>query len=85
MSEEKKMNTRQNVPYDTGKVQIGLLYQPPKPPMDPDAEKIQAALMGWPFSFERRVADWINRSPWALLGVVAVVLFLISMMKGCAQ
>lgn len=79
------MNHRQNVPYDTGKVQIGLLYQPPKPQLDPDAERIQAALMGWPLSIERRVADWVNRSPWYLAGMTGLVLLLISMMKGCVQ
>ena len=80
-----KINHRQNVPYDTGKVQIGLLYSPPMPKPDADAEKIQAALMGWPLSIERRVADWVNRSPWYLVGMTGLVLFLVSMMKGCAQ
>ena len=77
--------TRQVVPYDTGKVQIGLLYPPPMPKMDADAERIQANLMGWPLSLERRVADWVNTSPWSLIGTVAIVLFLISFMKGCAR
>ena len=40
------MHQKQNVPYDTGKVKIGLLYQPPAPPMSEDEEKIQAALLG---------------------------------------
>lgn len=40
------MHRKQNVPYDTGKVKIGLLYQPPAPPMSEDEEKIQAALLG---------------------------------------
>jgi hypothetical protein len=73
------------VPYDTGKVKIGLLYTPPAPRMDADAEAIQAGLMGWPLSIERRVADWINRSPWSLAVAALAVLFLISFMKGCAR
>lgn len=81
----RKGHQRQNVPYDTGKVKIGLLYTPPAPAMDADAEKIQANLMGWPLSLERRVADWMNNSPWSLIGAVAAILILISFMKGCAR
>ncbi len=46
------MYQKQNVPYDTGKVKIGLLYQPPPAQMSEDEEKIQAALLGirQPFS-----------------------------------
>ena len=40
------MHQKQNVPYDTGKVKIGLLYQPPPQQMSEDEEKIQAALLG---------------------------------------
>jgi hypothetical protein len=38
--------TRQVVPYDTGKVQIGLLYTPPPPRMDEFDEQIQEGLLG---------------------------------------
>lgn len=40
------MHQKQNIPYDTGKVKIGLLYQPPPAQMSEDEEKIQAALLG---------------------------------------
>lgn len=73
------------VPYDTGKVKIGLLYTPPPPPMDADAEKIQANLMGWPLSIERRIADWLNNSPWSAIGAVFLILISISFMKGCTR
>ena len=33
-------------PFNTGKVQIGLLYQPPAPEMTSSEEIIQAALLG---------------------------------------
>jgi hypothetical protein len=33
-------------PFNTGKVQIGLLYQPPPPEMTSSEEIIQAALLG---------------------------------------
>ena len=34
-------------PFNTGKVQIGLLYQLPPPEMTSSEELVQAALMGW--------------------------------------
>lgn len=61
------------VPYDTGKVKIGLLYQPPKPPMSADEEKIQAGLMGWNIS---------TSVPWKFFGgVVFVLAILLSSVK----
>ena len=33
-------------PFNTGKVQIGLLYQPPPPEMTSSEELVQAALLG---------------------------------------
>lgn len=81
----RKGHQRQNVPYDTGKVKIGLLYTPPAPPMDADAERIQANMMGWPLSLERRIADWLNNSPWSAIGAVFVVLLLMTFMKGCTR
>ena len=44
-------------PYNTGKVQIGLLYQPPPPEMTSSEELVQAALMGWS-SIHRPVPLW---------------------------
>ncbi len=73
------------VPYDTGKVKIGLLYQPPAPKMDADDERIQSALMGWPLSIERRVADWLERSPWSLICAAGLIIFAITFMKGCTR
>jgi len=48
--------TRQVVPYDTGKVQIGLRYIPPPPKMDNFDEQIQEGLLGirsWKHTFLR--------------------------------
>lgn len=53
------------VPYDTGKVKIGLLYQPPKPPMSADEERIQAGLMGW---------NVTTSVPWKFFGAVVFIL-----------
>jgi hypothetical protein len=44
-------------PFNTGKVQIGLLYQPPPPEMTSSEELIQATLMGWS-SIHRPVPLW---------------------------
>ena len=44
-------------PYNTGKVQIGLLYQLPPPEMTQSEELVQAALMGWS-SIHRPVPLW---------------------------
>ena len=39
------MSDKRVAPYDTGKVQIGVLYTPPPPPMDEHEEQIQAGLL----------------------------------------
>ena len=44
-------------PFNTGKVQIGLLYQPKPPEMTSSEELIQATLMGWS-SIHRPVPLW---------------------------
>ena len=44
-------------PYNTGKVQIGLLYQPKPAEMTQSEELVQAALMGWS-SIHRPVPLW---------------------------
>ena len=47
---------RRVVPYDTGKVQIGLRYVPPPPKMDNYDEQIQEGLLGvrsWKHTFLR--------------------------------
>lgn len=44
-------------PFNTGKVQIGLLYQPKPPEMTSSEEIIQAALLGKP-SIYRQPSMW---------------------------
>lgn len=44
-------------PFNTGKVQIGLLYQPKPPEMTSSEELIQAALLGSP-SMHKRAPVW---------------------------
>lgn len=45
------------MPFNTGKVQIGLLYQPRPPEMTASEEIIQAALLGRP-SIYRQPSMW---------------------------
>ena len=44
-------------PYNTGKVQIGLLYQPRPPELTSSEELVQAALLGTP-SMHRSAPVW---------------------------
>jgi len=45
------------IPYDTGKVKIGCMYEPPRRPVDMGvhAEMLQAALLGIRTSWYRRL------------------------------
>jgi hypothetical protein len=42
---DKQENTRVT-PYDTGKIKIGVYYEPPRPPQDEDEIALQDALLG---------------------------------------
>lgn len=63
------------VPYNTGKVQIGKYYVPPRriPQMSEDAYRLQSELMGWDAGArrQRRVRQIV------LVIVAVVILFLI--------
>lgn len=37
---------QKHIPYDTGKVKIGLTYTPRLPQLTPEEEKIQSVLLG---------------------------------------
>ena len=61
-------------PFNTGKVQIGLLYQPPPPEMTSSEELVQAALLG---------VGSIHREPPAwpvILGSCFLAILLITLM-----
>lgn len=40
------VNKKRPTPYDTGKLKIGLYYEPPLPTQDEDAIALQDALLG---------------------------------------
>ena len=53
---EPRKDVRSVIPYDTGKVKIGILYTPPPPQMDAFDEQIQEVLLGirpWKYSVIR--------------------------------
>jgi len=61
------------IPYDTGKVKIGLLYKQPPPRMDEFDEQIQEALLGihsWKHTFLRNALLYI----FSVLGVLGFLL-----------
>ena len=59
-------------PYNTGKVQIGLLYQPPPPEMTSSEELVQAALMGWS-SIHRPVPLWPVTLGSLIVGILIIL------------
>jgi hypothetical protein len=53
---EPRNDVRSVIPYDTGKVKIGILYTPPLPKMDAYDEQIQEVLLGvrpWRYTVTR--------------------------------
>jgi hypothetical protein len=61
-------------PFNTGKVQIGLLYQPRPPEMTCSEELVQAALLGSP-SIHKPASMWP-----VVLGSAIVSIFLVFLM-----
>ena len=62
-------------PFNTGKVQIGLLYQPRPPEMTSSEEIIQAALLGKPSIYQQP-------SMWPVVLGSVVVAFLLIFLVG---
>ena len=59
-------------PYNTGKVQIGLLYQPKPAEMTQSEELVQAALMGWS-SIHRPVPLWPVTLGSVIVGILIIL------------
>ena len=59
-------------PFNTGKVQIGLLYQLPPPAMTESEELIQAALLGWS-SIHRPVPLWPVTLGSLIVGILIIL------------
>ena len=60
-------------PFNTGKVQIGLLYQPPPPEMTSSEELIQSVLLGTG-SIHREPPVWPVILGSALLAILLITL-----------
>ena len=59
-------------PFNTGKVQIGLLYQPKPAEMTSSEELVQAALMGWS-SIHRPVPLWPVTLGSLIVGILIIL------------
>jgi hypothetical protein len=59
-------------PFNTGKVQIGLLYQLPPPEMTSSEELVQAALMGWS-PIHRPVPLWPVTLGSVIVGILIIL------------
>lgn len=59
-------------PFNTGKVQIGLLYQPSPPEMTSSEELVQASLMGWS-SIHRPVPLWPVTLGSVIVGILIIL------------
>ena len=59
-------------PFNTGKVQIGILYQPKPPEMTSSEELVQAALMGWS-SIHRPVPLWPVTLGSLIVGILIIL------------
>lgn len=64
-----------HIPYDTGKVKIGLLYTPPPPPTTPEETWIQSVLLGDPQGWSEDTRDCVL-SVVAIATIVLVMLLL---------
>jgi hypothetical protein len=70
---ENKRTQRRNIPYDTGKVKIGLTHTPKPPKMDAHDELIQAMLLGIEPWEDKLVRDALLY----IATIVAVLFFLL--------
>lgn len=67
-------------PYNTGKVMIGSLWQPPPHKMTPEEEFIQGVLLGYPLPFFN-----LRRTTRVLLYTALFLLFLSVSLKGVSH
>ena len=63
-------------PYDTGKIKIGVYYEPPRPPQDEDEIALQDALLGGKW---RPAAS--AKTNWQMVALVAggVLIYILGM------
>ena len=71
-------------PVNTGKVKIGVYWAPKPARLTPEDEFWQKVFLGVKPGLDDWVSRFVNKSPWYLVGMVFLVAFLASLIKGCA-
>jgi hypothetical protein len=77
MAKTKEKAMQKQVPYDTGKVKIGLLYTPPPPTPTPEEDWVQDALLGG----SHRVTDLMLTAIQSI-GLIAVFILVMLLLGG---
>jgi hypothetical protein len=68
---------QKHIPYDTGKVKIGLIYTPPLPPTTPESDWIQGVLLG-----DRQGVSELTLVTIQSLGLIAFIIIGIILLEG---
>ena len=65
------------IPYDTGKVKIGLTYTPPPSPTTPESDWIQGILLG-----DKQGMDELTLTTIQSIGVIAFITIVMLLLGG---
>ena len=68
-------------PYDTGKIKIGVYYEPPKPQQDEDELLLQGALLGDKWMPSAIAEGKLKTVAYITLGICAYITLLSYMMR----
>jgi hypothetical protein len=68
------------IPYDTGKVKIGLTYSPPPPPPTPEDTWVQSLLLG-----DRQGMDDLTLTTIQSIGLIAFIVIVMLITGGTSN
>jgi hypothetical protein len=68
---------QKHIPYDTGKVKIGLIYTPPPPPTTPESDWIQGILLG-----DKQGMDELMLATVQSIGLIAFIVIVMLLTGG---
>jgi hypothetical protein len=71
---------QKHIPYDTGKVKIGLIYTPPPPPTTPESDWIQGILLG-----DKQGMDELMLATVQSIGLIAFIVIVMLLTGGTAD
>jgi len=69
-----------HIPYDTGKVKIGLLYTQPPPECTPESDWVQGVLLG-----DKRVMDDLLLTTIQSIGLIAFIVIVMLLTGGTSN